>query len=163
MYSPNLASRLDSLKSILDNTEAATSGNIELIGHWGRYICILTAGFLEIALRELYSEFAKSSSSPQVARFASQVLARISNPKAWRFVETAKSFDPGWADELKGFLDADGGRRRDSIDSIMNNRNQIAHGGNAQVSVGRIREHLPNCIQVIEFIECQLLGNMARG
>ena len=159
MRSRNLNSRLDSLQSILDNTEAATSGNIELIGHWGRYICILTAGFLEISLRELYSEFAKRYSSPQVARFTSMELERISNPKAGRFVDTARRFDTAWADELEKFLDENGGRRRDSIDSIMNNRNQIAHGGNAQVSVGRIREHLPNCIQVVEFIEYQLFGN----
>ena len=158
MRNRELASQLDSLKSLLASTDTATSGNIELVGHWGRYLCVLTAGFLENALRGVYGEFVRNAASPQVARFAARNLEDISNPKARRFVETARSFDPVWATDLEVFLDADGGRRRNAIDSIMSNRNQIVHGENAQVSVGRVREYLPGCIQVVEFIEEQLLG-----
>ena len=163
MRNPRLVSQLDSLESLLDRTDDATAGNIELIGHWGSYLCILTAGFLENALREVYSAFASRASSPQVARFAAARLERISNPKAGRFVETARSFDPGWATDLEAFLDAEGSRRRNAIDSIMNNRNRIAHGEGTQVSVGRVRGWLPGCVQVVEFIENQLLGVAFHG
>lgn len=163
MRNRELTRQHDSLKSLLARTDTATSGSIELIGHWGRYLCVLTAGFLENALKEVYGEFVKASASPQVARFAAERLQGISNPKASRFVETARSFNPVWADDLEAFLDADGGQRRNAIDSIMSNRHQIAHGGTAQVSVGRVREYLPGCIQVIEFIENQLLGATSRA
>ena len=163
MRNRTLASQLDSLRSLLAVTDKATDGNIELVGHWGRYLCVLTAGFLENALREVYGEFVRNTASPQVARFATSRLERISNPKAARFVETARSFDPVWADDLEAFLDEDGGRRRNAIDSIINNRNQIAHGGSAQVSVGRVREYLPGCIQVVDFIEVKLLGTTSHG
>lgn len=158
MRNLRLVSQLDSLRSLLAVTGTATGGNIELVGHWGSYLCVLTAGFLENALREVYGEFVRNTASPQVARFAAGRLERISNPKAARFVETARSFEPAWADDLEAFLNDDGGRRRNAIDSIMNNRNQIAHGGGVQVSVGRIQEYLPGCIQVVDFIEGQLLG-----
>lgn len=158
MHNRKLASQLDSLKSLLAVTDTATGDNIELVGHWGRYLCVLTAGFLENALREVYSEFVKNAASPQVASFANSKLEFISNPKAGRFIDTAKSFDSAWADALEAFLDEDGGRRRNAIDSIMSNRHQIAHGGSAQVSVGRIREYLPGCVQVVDFIEDQLRG-----
>ena len=163
MRNRNLVSQLDSLKSLLEVTDSVTGNNVELVGHWGSYLCILTAGFLENALREVYGEFVRNSSSPQVARFAASRLNRFSNPKAARFVETAKSFSPAWADALEAFLDEDGGRRRNAIDSIMNNRNQIAHGRGVQVSVGRVREYLPGCIQVVDFIEGQLLGTTSHG
>ena len=158
MRNRNLVSQLDSLRALLAVTDTATGGNIELVGHWGRYLCVLTAGFLENALREVYGEFVRNAASPQVARFAASRLDRISNPKAARFVETARSFDPAWAEALETFLDADGGLRRNAIDSIINNRNLIAHGGSVQVSVGRVREYLPGCIEVVEFIESSLLG-----
>lgn len=163
MRNRELTRQLDSLKSLLAVTDTATGGNIELVGHWGRYLCVLTAGFLENALREVYGEFVRNAASPQVARFAARKLENISNPKAGRFVETAESFDPVWADDLEAFLDANGGRRRNAVDSIMSNRNLIAHGKNTQVSVGRVREYLPGCIQVVEFIENQLLGASSRG
>ncbi|MDE2861467.1 MAG: HEPN domain-containing protein [Chloroflexota bacterium] len=158
MRNRELASQLDSLKSLLAVTDTATGGNIELVGHWGRYLCVLTAGFLENALREVFSEFVRNAASPQVASFATRRLERISNPKSGRFIETAQSFDFVWASDLEDFLNADGGRRRNAIDSIMSNRNRIAHGESVQVSVGRVREYLPGCIQVVEFIENQLLG-----
>ena len=163
MRNRELASQLDSLNSLLAVTDTATGGNIELVGHWGRYLCVLTAGFLENALREVYGEFVRNAASPQVARFAAKRLEDSSNPKAGRFIETAQSFDPIWANDLEAFLDANGGRRRNAIDSIMSNRNQIAHGESAQVSVGRVREYLPGCIQVVEFIENQLLGATSHG
>ena len=157
MRNRELVSQLDSLKLLLERTDAATGGNIELMGHWGRYLCVLTAGFLENALAEVYSEYVNRAASPQVASFATEKLEGISNPKSGRFVETARSFSPRWADALDAFLNEDGRRRRNAIDSIMSSRHQIAHGGSTQVSVGRVREHLPGCIEVVEFIETQLL------
>lgn len=156
MRNRKLASQCDALQSLLDRTDIATGGDIELLGHWGRYLCVLTAGFLENSLQEVYGEFVGRASSPQVTRFAVARLARISNPKAGRFIETAESFDPDWAAELKVFLDDDNQRRRNAINSIMNNRNQIAHGGSVQISVGRVREYLPGCVEVVEFLETQL-------
>ena len=156
MRNRKLTAQLDSLTSLLERTETATSGDIELIGHWGRYLCVLTAGFLENSLGEVYGEFVSGAASPQITRFAMSELERISNPKASRFVDIARRFNPVWATELKVFLDEDGGRRRNAIDSIMSNRHQIAHGGSAQISVGRVREYLPGCVEVVEFLEAQV-------
>ena len=156
MRNRRLAAQLNSLRSLFERTEAVTGGDIELIGHWGRYLCVLTAGFLENSLREVYGEFVSGAASPQVTNFAMSQLRRISNPKANGFIETARRFSPEWATELETFLNEDGERRRNAIDSIMNSRHQIAHGGSAQISVGRVREYLPGCVEVVEFLENQL-------
>ena len=156
MRNLELTGQLASLESLLDSTDEATGRNIELIGHWGRYLCVLAAGFLENALVEVYGQYVRGAASPTVANFATRRLERISNPKASRFVETARSFSERWAEELEAFLNEDDQRRRNAIDSIMNNRHQIAHGQSTRISVGRIREYLPGCVEVIEFIENQL-------
>ena len=156
MRNRELVRQLKSLKSLLDRTDSATGGDIELVGHWGRYLCVLTAGFLEKALVEVYGDYVSAAASPQIARFATNSLEDITNPKSGRFVETARSFSKGWADDLDHFLDEDGQRRRNAIDSIMSNRHQIAHGESGQISIGRVREYLPGCVEVIEFIERQL-------
>ena len=152
-----LAAQLDSLESLLDCTDEATGGDIELVGHWGRYLCVLTAGFLENALTEVYAQYVRGAASPAVANFTTRRLEDISNPKAGRFVETAMSFSKRWGEDLDAFLNEDDQRRRNAIDSIMNNRHQIAHGQGTRISVGRVREYLPGCVEVVEFIENQLL------
>lgn len=156
MRNRELDSQLTSLKSLLDSTDTATGGNIELIGHWGRYLCVLTAGFLENALVELYSDYVKNAANSQVASFATKRLENISNPKSGKFVETARSFSKRWADDLEMFLNQDSQRRRNAINSIMSNRHQIAHGKNGRISVVRVRDYLLGCVEVIEFIEGQL-------
>ena len=156
MRNRNLRSQVDALQSLLGRTDEASGGDIELMGHWGRYLCVLTAGFLENALKEVYGDFVTRKANPQIAGFAMARLEQISNPKASRFVEVANSFDSAWATQLEEFLDGDGGQRRYAIDSIMANRHRIVHGKTATVSVGRVRGLLPGCIEVVEFLEDQV-------
>ena len=151
-----LQAQLDRLESLLDRTDEATGGNIELMGHWGRYLCVLVAGLLENALREVYSSYVRRVARPPVANYSSRTLESISNPKANRFIETASGFNEEWAEELELFLDEEDERRRNAIDSIMNNRHQIAHGKMPGISVVRVKEYLAGCVEVIEFIEDQL-------
>ena len=156
MRNRELVSQLASLQSLLNRTDEATGGNIELIGHWGRYLCVLTAGFLENALAIVYAQYVKDTASPAVANFATRRLEDISNPKAARFIETARSFNERWAEELDAFLNEDDQRRKNAIDSIMNNRHQIVHGQPTRISVVQVKEYLPGCVEVVEFIEEQL-------
>ena len=158
MNNLDLLRQHQSIKSLIDRTSRATWEDIQLQGHWGRYLCVLAAGLLENGLREVYTEFARSAASPHVANFARKMLENIYNPKAQRFIETARAFDQRWARELEDFLENDGAARKNSIDSIMANRHQIAHGRTTSISVVRVRDYLDKAVEVIDFIESQCLG-----
>jgi hypothetical protein len=144
------------LRSLIQRTISVSSQDLELQAHWGRYLCILVAGFLENALTEIYTDFVKSAASEPVANFAGSTLARIQNPNAQRFLDTARSFNRSWAEELAQFLDEEG--RQDAIDSIMANRHRIAHGQDSGITVARVNAYLERCVAVIEFIEAQCKG-----
>ena len=156
MQNRELRSQLDSLTSLLDRTDDATGENIELMGHWGRYLCVLVAGFLENALTGLYSAYVGRVANEPVANYSIRRLEKIINPKASKFVEIARSFSREWGDELEAFLDDDGGRRKNAIDSIMNSRHQIVHGKITGISIVYVRAYLSDCVDVVEFIEKQL-------
>jgi len=129
------------------------SDQLELQAHWARYLCVLAAGFLENALAEIYSTYAKSCASPSVSNFVESVLAKIQNPKANKFVDTARAFDPRWVDNLTTFLLNEG--RKDAIDAVMSNRHLIAHGKDSGISLARVKDYVKKSIEVIEFIEVQ--------
>jgi RiboL-PSP-HEPN len=86
----------------------------------------------------------------------SKQLDRVLNPKAQKFLDVASAFEGDWAKDLQSFFDEDEGRRKNAIDSIMNNRHLIAHGRNAGISVARVREYLKAIEEVLDYIEQQI-------
>lgn len=131
------------------------SGDLELQGHWARYLCVLVAGFLETAISVIYIEYARNSASPNVASFVATRLARFQNPKMEKIVQLARSFNKSWGDALETQAE---GEIKNAVDSICNNRNLIAHGRDSGISFARIRGYYEQAVRLIEMIEKQCVG-----
>ena len=157
MRNRELNRELNRLRDLIRSTDLATE-NIELQGHWGRYLCIVVAGFVENGLQTIYAEYATNSANRPVAQYVSRRLESVYNPNAQRFIEVAGSFNATWREELEEYLRDDDGSRKEALDSIMNNRNQIAHGKSTGISVHMVREYFNRCVDVLEFIEGQCRG-----
>lgn len=153
MRSRLLFSQHQRLTWLLHQAKHFNSEQFELQAHWARYLCVLAAGFIENALADVYSTYARSSASPSISNYVEATLGKIHNPKSSRFLETARAFNADWEEALRDFLDIDG--RKEAIDSIMTNRHLIAHGKDSGISLVRVSEYLKKSVQVIEFIENQ--------
>lgn len=151
-----LTGQLNKLKELIRKAGTSSLSDLELQSHWARHLCVIAAGFLENALRDVYSDFVKGSASPQVAAFAISMLSGLRNPKAGRFVDIAARFEASWGSELERYLEESGGK--DAMDSIMANRNLIAHGRDSGITIARLKSYLEKSIPVIEFIENQCKG-----
>ena len=116
--------------------------------------CLLCAGFLENIIFELYGDYVRRTSSKPVADYAISALAKVQNPNAQRFFETAHKFRADWGVDLNSYMNSDG--RREAINSIMKNRHEIAHGRNSGITIVQIRNYLDKAIEVAEFIENQI-------
>ena len=127
--------------------------DLEMLAHWGRYLCVLTAGFAENVIRFVYIRFVTATSNPQTARYAQRQLQDVQNPRAARFTEIAGSFDATWATTLEVFLDDN--FRKDAINSIMTNRHLIAHGKNSDITIARVDQYLARIVEVADFLEMQ--------
>lgn len=155
MKSVDLVRHRDSIRSAMGRAKDL-GWDPEMLGHWGRYLCILAAGFLENTIRILYGSHAERRASLSIATYVVAQLERIQNPKAGKFIEVAHAFDKKWADDLEAFLNADDGRRKNAIDSIMNNRNLIAHGRSSNISVVQVREYFASASEIADYLESQL-------
>lgn len=158
MKSLKLFKQHQKIIGLIEQTKLSTDSNLELQGHWGRYICILVAGFLENAISEVYVQFVTDSASPQVAQYTIATLEKIQNPKSNKFIETASKFKKEWGEQLKVFLEEDQSRKF-AIDSIMQIRHEIAHGKNTGITIVRVKDYFEKSVEVIEFIENQCDGN----
>lgn len=148
-----ISQQLARINNLISSTNESTKESLELQSHWAKYICVLTAGFLENAIAQVYSDFAKQCSPEFIHRHISQYVSKIQNPKSTKFVEVAKSFKVEWGQELEIFIDDKG--RSEAIGNIMKNRHLIAHGKSSQITLVQIKEYLKRSVEVLDFIEKQ--------
>lgn len=157
MTNQEVARQLQRLKGLLAKASDASDEDFYLQSHWARYLCILVSGFIENALKEIYSDFIHGNSSKPVAGYAIANLMKLNNPNAGRFLEISAAFKPDWRDQLEAFISEDG--RKEAIDSIMANRHQIAHGGDVGITLVKVSDYLKKIVVVLEFIETQCRSN----
>ena len=138
--------RLDNLfKHIKD-----FSGDVELQAYWAQFLCVLASGFIENSIRNLYSEYARTKSSPNVANYVSHELQSFQNAKSEKIIQITGIFNPEWRTTLEAYMED---KRRAAIDSIVNNRNQIAHGRPVGITYARLCEYYESSVEVISFVD----------
>ena len=136
-------------------SEIDAAGNLQF--HWGRYLCIMAASFLENAVQAIYEDYAYSATGGNVARYVSnQIAFTVGNANSDSIIRTARSFSETWASELRAFMGDD--ERQSAINTIVRQRNLIAHGEQSSISPEQLRTHLEKAVAVIDFIENQCLG-----
>ncbi len=155
MQNREIAKQVQRLNYLIKKTDEACAENLELQAEWAKYLCILSAGFLENALKAIYIEFAQGKVSKPIANYVSSTISPLRNPKTQRFLDIANAFNPTWRDELENYVNDNG--RIEAIDSIMSQRHLVAHGQNqnSNISLPQIKEYLTKAVEVIDFIEQQ--------
>jgi len=123
---------------------------------WSKYLCVLTAGFIEESLRVLLLEFSKNNSSKEIQRFIEKEISFITNCKTERIIDVLNKFDINWAvnfeTEIKNNSPIDK-EIKDSLDSIVSNRHLIAHGKSIGMSYVTVNTYYKHCKKAIEILE----------
>lgn len=124
----------------------------ELQGHFARYLCILVSGFLENALEAIYSTYASDKAHSHVANYVAVHLGSIRNPNMERILQLSGSFNPQWRNDIEQNIQPD---VKDAVNSIMNLRNQIAHGEDAGIGYVTIKSYYDRVLTLIDFLRQQ--------
>jgi thiamine biosynthesis protein ThiC len=131
----------------------AVSCDAEIQAHIARFLCVLTSGLIEQILILSLDDMAKRHSHPRVAKYVSSHLSRVNNAKFEDIMVLLGRFDPDWR---KYFEQSTEPEVKAAIDSIVNNRNQIAHGGQVSISIVRFDEYYralkPFILELDQFI-----------
>ena len=124
--------------------------DLELQAHWARYLCVLVSGFLEKSISLILKEYTKNNSSPCVVNFVEKKIGRFQNAKMERILELIASFNSDWANALKKELSDE---TKDSVDSIVANKNNIVHGASVGITYSRIKKYYEDSVILIEKTE----------
>lgn len=121
----------------------------EAQGHFARYICVLTSGFIEQAIRVHFGAYAQTHASPELVRFISKELETFQNPKVGKVIALLQKFSEDWAREVQRGIE---GRISDHVDSIVARRHEIAHGKPSGLSLGTATEYMKSAFEFLEVI-----------
>ena len=151
--------RIQEVESVFSIAGGYSSDSAEL-EHWTRYLCVLSSATLQSSLHLILNEHVRSSSQITVQRFVRIQLDRTRNPSPSEIVSLHTQFDEQWGHEIRQFLR---GERRDAIESIVSNRNNISHGRTCTVTIGDLRKWFDHTKQVILFCHDLVLGKSELG
>lgn len=127
-----------------------TSADPELQAQLARFLCVLSSGLMEQALITILENHTIRKSENRIAQYVSSQLSRIQNAKFEDILVTIGRFDPTWRDYLETNTVAE---VKSAIDSIVNNRNQIAHGGQVGISLTTFSAYYRSLKRFIEDLE----------
>ena len=139
------------MKNLFGKIKDLPDDDIELKAHWAKYLCVLSAGFIENSLVEVFYAYCTKTANGKVASFTRKALFQIHNPNTEKLIEITNSFDKNWGDTLRTFIEDEG--RNEGINAIMSHRHRIAHGKGSDITYHRLQGYFVKSVEVIEFIE----------
>ncbi|TVP55819.1 MAG: hypothetical protein EA343_24710 [Nodularia sp. (in: Bacteria)] len=122
----------------------------EIKSEWSKYLCILVSGFIEESLRVLLEKYCEDKASPNIQKFVTKQIESITNCKTSRITEILGKFSPIWQSE---FTNKIGDQIKDSIDSVVTNRNTIAHGRSVGMTYNSVFNWYKNVKKAVEILE----------
>lgn len=112
--------------------------DVELQSQLARFLCVLSSGFIEQAVIHTLAVYSKRRSHPDVSRYVSANVSKLRNAKLEDVLILLGHFSPAWREHFETNTPAE---VKDAIDSIVNNRNQIAHGAQIGISLVTFMEY----------------------
>jgi hypothetical protein len=100
-----------------------------------KYCCILASAAIDVCLEDCLLEYAEKSKDHRITAFVQDRLGRARNPTIGTICSVLHAFDHSWRQRIDQYADQ---KIRSDVNSIVHNRNEIAHGRNSQISFGRL-------------------------
>jgi RiboL-PSP-HEPN len=143
--------RIDTLFS-----KVASISNPADQSEWSKYLCVLVSGFIEESLRVLLEEYTRTHSAPNIQNFVEKQIGNITNCKTSRILEVLSKFSQDWANDFSNQIQATSSiadEIKNSIDSVIANRHDIAHGRNVGITYTRIFNYYNNIKKAVDILD----------
>ena len=113
------------------------------------YLCIRTFGYIEWAIKTILKEHVRTNMrDTQTFNYVNSQLRNLRLRRA-QIIELIGSFDGQWSEALKGRITGDHG---DSLKAIVLNRNEIAHGGEPDISLRDLERYFKHAREVVGYV-----------
>jgi hypothetical protein len=152
---PALHSERQRVKRIISIVDSLPRDNELLRSEWAKYVTIVCCGYLEEAARIILREYARTRSQSTIHKYVSGKLQEFHSPRPEALEQLLRAFEPRWAESLATYWEEE---RRNSLTSIVNNRNHAAHGRHFGTSLSAILGYYRDVDDIVMFVHEMVLG-----
>lgn len=139
---------ISSLDALFKTAESINDEEIQ--AHFSKYLCVKTSGLFENYLKSQIGDFADSTSAKPIANHVKSKNRHFTNVNYEKLNVFLNSFDSEWWDKFKDQLSDS---MKSSLNSVISNRNNIAHGNPDNITFTNMKEHYENIKKIINIID----------
>jgi len=141
----NYISSLDALFNTAENID-----DEEIQAHFSKYLCVKTSGLFENYLKFQIGDFADTTSAKPIANHVKSKNKHFTNVNYDKLNTFLNSFDSDWWEKFNNQLSDS---MKSSLNSVISNRNNIAHGNTDNITFTNMKEHYKNIKKIINIID----------
>lgn len=145
---PRIKNQICSLDSLFISIEKIEDEEIK--GHFAKYLCVKTSGLFENYLKSQIGDYVDACSSKPTANFVNGRLKNFTNIDNKKLTEFLKSFHEEWFEEYNNKMSD---KLKSTLNSIISNRNNIAHGNSDSITFGNIKTYYNDLKEIIEILD----------
>jgi len=143
---------IEKVKSIVDSLGITSNASPYL----SKYSIIRACGAIETAYKTLIADYCSYRSKAQIKNYIdTHIREASSNPSYDNIIKTLGEFDKNWVNKFK--TKAKSNSRitiiRTSLQSLVDARNEFAHGGNPTVSINDVLQYFQDSIELIKILD----------
>ncbi|RPI16030.1 MAG: hypothetical protein EHM58_12780 [Ignavibacteriae bacterium] len=137
------------LNSLFD-TVSNIKDNEEIKSHLTRYLCIRTSGYLESVIKSLVEAYVEKSCPQPTQNFINSKVKRVTNLDEKKLTKFLESFSKQWSEYFEIEVSE---REKSSLNSVISNRNQIAHGVSVSLNYSNMKQYYDDLKNIVEVLK----------
>ncbi len=114
----------------------------------------MVSGFLENAVEVLLVEYTSKRADDKVRQFVSKELGQFQNPKFGKIADVLGKFSSEWKTNVESWTTEE---NKDAVNSVVANKNQIAHGQSTGISLATIKEYYERVVDFVTNLESRII------
>lgn len=159
MHNSKVEQILNECKADLERTNQVVVGlgvTSHIVPYLNKYAIIRACGSVEVAFKAIIADYCSKRSKQQVKTFIEKKVRDSSRNPSWDAIcQTLAEFDDNWTEGFKTAVKAriDQQILRDSLQSLVDARNEFAHGGNPGASIGDVIKYFEHSREILKELD----------
>lgn len=122
----------------------------ELRAYLSKFLCVRASGFIESSFKNLIYDYIQGTSPQPIQKFVTNKLKTVTNLNYNKLISVVTSLNKDWANELENLINDE---QRAALNSVVSNRNNIAHGENDSISYDLMKNYYRSIKEVVAHLK----------
>ena len=140
--------QISSIDSLFKTGEKVKEDEIQ--AHFAKYLCVKSSGLLENFIKWQIGDYVDACSSRPVAKYVKNKMKTLTNIDYEKLTNFLDSFNPDWTEDFKDKMNDE---LKSSLNSVVSNRNNIAHGNTDSITFSNMKKYYEAIKEVITILD----------